>query len=289
MKLHHLLQPRRWHAFLTRPPAFPDGHFYSPAVDPHQLAGRADELWPEHRPPSPGIEWNEMEHRQVLDDLRQFAAEYDYPQRATSLTQFHDPNGIYEGLDSRMLFGLLRFFKPTRMIEVGSGHSTLLAADVNARFLEGAMDFTAIEPHPQSFLREAIPGLSRLIDAPAQRVTVETFASLQANEILFIDSSHVAKTGSDVNYLYHQVLPRLASGVIVHIHDIFLPWDYPREWVTQQRRNWNEQYVLQSMLAGGSRFEVLFANHFASRVLPDAVERCWGQRCGGGSIWLRVV
>lgn len=230
-----------------------------------------------------------MEHRQILDDLTPLAADYDYPQHSTKATQFHDANGIYEGLDARMLFGFLRFFKPSRMIEVGSGQSTLLAADVNARFLEDAMDFTAIEPYPHDFLREAIPGLSRLIEAPVQEVTVETFSSLRANEVLFIDSSHVAKTGSDVNYLYHQVLPRLASGVIVHIHDIFLPWDYPYEWVMDERRNWNEQYMLQTMLVCSSKFEVMFANHFASRVLPDAVEKCWGQTCGGGSIWLRVV
>jgi hypothetical protein len=289
MRLRHLLQPRRWQAFLTRPPAFPDGHFHSPAVDSGQLAWRAEELWPEHLPSTPGIDWNEMEHRQVLDDLAPFAAESAYPTQTTDPTRFHDPNGFYEGLDARMLYGLLRFFRPARMIEVGSGKSTLLAADVNTRFLAGAMDFSVIERSPAAFLREPIPGLSRLINAPVQRVTVETFASLRANEILFLDSSHVAKTGSDVNHLYLQVLPCLSSGVIVHIRGIFLPWDYPRDWVLRQRRNWNEQYLLQGMLAGGQRFEVLFANHYASRVLPDAVEKCWGQRRGGSSIWLRVA
>jgi hypothetical protein len=266
---------------MTRPPAFPDGHFYSPAVDPKELRGVADRLWPNYPPPTPGIDWNEMEHRQVLDDLRAIAAEYQYPTKATDT--FYEPNGIYEGLDARMLYGFLRFFRPARMIEVGSGMSTLLAADVNARYLAGAMDFTAIEPFPPAFLGGDLHGLSRLIRAKVQDVTIESFTRLRAGEILFIDSSHVAKTGNDVNFLYHLVLPRLASGVIIHVHDIFLPWDYPFEWVMSERRNWNEQYLLQTMLAGSHRYEVLFANHY------EVVEDCWGQRYGGGSIWLRVI
>ncbi len=289
MKLRHLLSPRRWRSFLVSPPAFADGHFYSPAVNPDELKANAGKLWPNHLPASPGIEWSEMAHRQVLEEMRPLAEEYDYPATSSDTTAFHDPNGLYEGLDSRMLYGFLRGLNPARMIEVGSGMSTLLAADVNTRYLGGKMDFTAIEPYPQDFLRERVNGLSRLIDAKVQEVTIETFTRLGAGQILFIDSSHVSKTGSDVNFLYHQVLPRLASGVIIHIQDIFLPWDYPFEWVIEERRNWNEQYLLQAMLAGSKRFEVLFANHYASRVMPEAVEACWGLHCGGGSIWLRVI
>lgn len=289
MNLSRLLSPRRWRALLRSSSSFPDGHFYAPTVDPHELRSKASRLWPEAPPSTPGIVWDEASHRQVLDELRPLAAEYRYGERPPEEEGFREPNGAFEGLDARMLYGVLRGMRPARMIEVGSGFSTLLAAEVNARFLDGEMDFTAIEPYPREFLRGKIPGLSRLVEAPVQELGVEEFTQLEPGEILFIDSSHVAKTGSDVNYLYLEVLPRLREGVVVHVHDIFLPWDYPFEWVVKERRNWNEQYLLQAMLAAGGRFEVLFANHYASRVLPDAVEACWGRRFGGGSIWLQAI
>ena len=111
-----------------------------------------------------------------------------------------------------------------------------------------------------------------------------------ANEVLFIDSSHVSKAGSDVNFLYHQVLPRLASGVIVHIHDIFLPWDYPFDWVMKQRRNWNEQYLLRALLMYSTGFQVDFGCNYAFWKHPAEVIKALGLPSGtgfgGGSFWI---
>src|SRR5262249_1946304 len=151
---------------------------------------------------------------------------------------------------------LLRYWQPRRLIEIWSGYSTLLSADVNRRFLGGSMQLTCIEPYPREFLRRGIPGVTRLIEKKAQDVELDVFAELEAGDVLFIDSSHVSKTGSDVNRIYFEIVPRLRPGVHVHVHDIFLPDDYPREWVLGENRSWNEQYLLRALLMYSTRFRV---------------------------------
>jgi hypothetical protein len=104
--------------------------------------------------------------------------------------------------------------------------------------------------------------------------------------VLFIDSSHVSKTGSDVNFLYLEVLPRLAPGVWIHLHDIFLPNDYPREWVLEEERSWNEQYLVQALLMYSRAFAVRFGSACAFHLFPELVESVFGSRLGGGSLWI---
>src|SRR5262249_14748169 len=146
----------------------------------------------------------------------------------------------------------------------------LLAADVNLRSLNGSMELTCIEPYPKDFLRD-LAGVSALLEAKVQDVPLSEFSRLQSGDILFIDSSHVAKTDSDVNYLYFEVLPRLVSGVRVHIHDIFLPHDYPREWVLKENRSWNEQYLLRALLMHSSGFRTVFGCSYAYWRFPNLV------------------
>ena len=139
------------------------------------------------------------------------------------------------------------------------------------------------------FSNEASPGVTRLLKRPVQQVGLETFSALQAGDILFVDSSHVCKTGSDVNYLYLEVFPRLARGVRIHVHDIFLPDEYPQDWVLRQGRSWNEQYLLQALLMHSHAFRVIFGSSFAMRTLSDEVYRQLGipsgSPMGGGSFW----
>lgn len=174
------------------------------------------------------------------------------------------------------------------MIEVGSGFSSLLSADVNHRFLGDAMDFTCIEPYPRDFLKKPIPGLSRVLQNKVESLPLDLFGELDDGDILFIDSSHCSKTGSDVNYLYFQVLPRLRPGVLIHIHDIFFPYDYPKQWSIDENRSWNEQYVLQAMLVHSYAFRVVFGSAYAHYVFPNKVmDVANGKLLGGGSFWMR--
>jgi hypothetical protein len=270
-------------------PFVPDGHFYSPVVDVGEVERDQARIWPEPGPTElPGIDFNRASHRKILSvDFPRYYGDYYYPleEPAGEPTRFYERNWQYGDLDSRLLFVLLRALRPRRMIEIGSGFSSLLTADVNRRYLGGALDFTCIEPYPRQFLRDGVPGISRLIVERVQDVPVDRLA-LDAGDILFIDSSHVSKTGSDVNHLFFNVLPRLKPGVHVHVHDIFLPHDYHREWVLEGR-SWNEQFLLQAMLTFTRAWKVLFSARYAWWAMRDELaEALGGKAIPGHSIWL---
>jgi len=143
------------------------------------------------------------------------------------------------------------------MIEIGSGYSSLVSARVNREFLGGTMRFTCIEPNPREFLLEGVPGITDLHVQEVQDVPLDLYEELEDGDVLFIDTSHTVKTGGDVSWIYNQILPRLKPGVVVHLHDIFLPGDYPEQWVVEAW-GWNEMYLVQSFLAFNSAFEILF-------------------------------
>jgi predicted O-methyltransferase YrrM len=275
----------------------PAGHFYSPIVDPAELLPRTSELWPEKPPEILGIDFNDAYHREVLQaDFPRFMADYQYVEReadTTSATQFYTQNSQFSWLDARVCFVLLRKWRPKRIIEVGSGFSSLLMADVNQRFFGGACEITCVEPYPRPFLKQGVAGLTRVIEQKVQAVPLALFETLETGDVLFIDSSHVAKTGSDVNYLYFEVLPRLKAGVFIHVHDIFLPNEYLKEWVFTENRSWNEQYVLRALLMYSTMFRVKFGCAYAfATMLPmvqDALNHPKRHGFAGGSIWLEKV
>ena len=279
-----------------RPAAFPDGHFYSPVVNTADMEARRLEIWPPD-PELPGIEFDDAFEQQVLRELLpRYLRDFDYPETGTEDApdlRFFVRNGQFSYLDCRVLFALLRHWRPARMIEVGSGFSTLLSADVNQRFLGGAMELVCIEPYPRPFLTAGVRGVSELVEERVELTDPRRFEALEAGDVLFIDSSHVAKTGSDVNMLYFEVLPRLAPGVHVHIHDIFLPGDYPPHWVIGENRSWNEQYVVRALLMDSTRYRPIFgcahAFTFYPDLIPMAVGRPGGRPYGGGSLWVDVA
>jgi hypothetical protein len=271
---------------------FPDGHFYSPVVDPSLLKYREGEIWPFKSPEIQGINFNEDFQKSLLEkDFSLFLESFNYPEfekDTLKASDYYVQNSQFSGLDARALFVILRKYKPQRMIEVGSGYSSLLTADVNRKWLDGKLNFTCIEPYPRSFLKQGVPGISSLVDSKVEEVGLDFFSELNENDILFIDSSHVSKTGSDVNYLYFEVIPRLNPGVIIHIHDIFFPYDYPKEWVLEENRSWNEQYLLQALLMYSTAFKVVFGCAYSYYIFPDLVEKaCKGTLYGGGSFWMQ--
>lgn len=166
----------------------------------------------------------------------------------------------------------------------------LAALERNRLETAGDTEFVAIEPYPKAFLRE-LPGISEFIRCPVQEVPIALFESLGANDILFIDSTHVVSIGSDVQFLFLEVLPRLKPGVLIHIHDIFLPQEYPREWVMESGRFWTEQYLLQAFLAFNAAFEIIWAgNYMYQRYrsdIEDAFPACRREERVPGSIWIR--
>lgn len=268
-------------------------HFYEPVPDTRTLS---DHIWSVISE-MPGIDLREQRQMELLERFRALRAEYErFPLSSTGdAHQYFVDNDMFESVDGEVLYCMIRTQKPARIIEIGSGFSTLLAAQAIAQNRSDdpayACELTAIEAHPNQNLRSGFPGLSRLIDVEVQRVPLEEFAALGARDILFIDSSHVLRTGGDVRYEYLEILPRLAPGVLVHAHDIFLPAEYPKAWVLDQLRFYTEQYLLQAFLCFNDSFEVLWASSFmhlnhAGR-LEDAFPTYSRDRRWPGSIWLR--
>ena len=184
--------------------------------------------------------------------------------------QFYMVNGSYMAIDSHVYYALIRTHKPQRIVEIGSGNSTLLAAAAIRQNLKEAASPTtliSIEPYPADKLKK-IPELSQLIQKKVQAVDLAVFQQLQAGDLLFIDSSHAFSAASDVWWEFCEILPRLAPGVFVHIHDISLPKPYPQVYLDTQRF-WNEQYVLQTFLTYNSRFEVVWAGNYMMTQYPE--------------------
>jgi hypothetical protein len=261
-------------------------HFYQPIPDTQSLP---ESLW--NRPSElVGIDMNDAMQLDLLrNHFPKFRHEYDqFPTEPTGESgRFHFSNGFFDGTDALVAYCMIRHFQPRLIIEVGSGFSSLVAAEAIAKNNNSAL--ICVEPFPVDFLRQGFPGLHSLIEKKVQDINLEFFSQLESADILFIDSSHTVKIGGDVNYLFLEVLPRLKPGVIVHVHDIFLPFEYRRDWVMEEFRFWTEQYLLQAFLSFNSEFEVLMANSYvAHRYMKDLkatfMNSPWW---GGGSFWMR--
>jgi hypothetical protein len=184
---------------------------------------------------------------------------------------------------------MVRHFQPRRIIEVGSGFSSLVLGQAASKNKSSAL--ICVDPFPHELIRKSntIPALQSLIETKVQDVDVEFFSQLESGDILFIDSSHTVKIGGDVNYLFLEVLPRLKAGVIVHVHDIFFPFEYRRDWMLEEFRFWTEQYLLQAFLIFNSEFEVLMANSYLNHYYPSDLKAAFPdlRRWIGGSFWMR--
>jgi hypothetical protein len=201
--------------------------------------------------------------RRLEADLMRFAAEWDFPERPVQCEyEFNFNNGFFERVDAEIAYSMVRHHKPRAILEVGSGNTTkLLAAALRKNEEEGFHgDLISIDPHPESVLLKGFPGLTGLIPEPVERLSVYMFRTLGPGDILFLDSSHVVAVGNDVVYEYLRILPQLHAGVIVHIHDIFTPLDYPKKFVMDNLCFWSEQYLLEAFLSYNRAFRVLWAS-----------------------------
>ena len=280
-KFHEIFPEWERHGFHVTPV-----HFYQPIPDTQSLP---ETLW--NRPSElVGIEMNDVMQLDLLRNyFPRFRHEYDqFPAEPTDEPgRFYLNNGLFDGIDALVAYCMIRHFQPRLIIEVGSGFSSLVAAEAIARNENSAL--ICIEPFPLDFLRQGFPGLHSLIEKKVEDIDRNFFSQLESGDILFIDSSHTVKIGGDVNYLFLEILPRLNPGVIVHVHDIFLPFDYRRDWVMDEFRFWTEQYLLQAFLTFNSEFEVLMANGYLGHRYMENLKAafpnspCWG----GGSFWMR--
>jgi hypothetical protein len=260
-------------------------HFYWPLPDTRTLGV---EHW---ATPSqlPGLDFKVDKQLALIDEFSQFRSEYDrFPHAPTEFPhEFHFDNELFSGIDALGLYCMLRHAQPNLVIEVGSGFSTRVAAQ--AALQNSDTRLIAVEPYPDDLLTDGFPGLSELVSQPVQELDIEFFDRLGKNDVLFIDTSHVVRTGGDVTYLLLEVVPRLRPGVLVHVHDVFLPYDYPRDWLVEKYRFWSEQYLLAAFLAFNQDFEVVLANHYLSMNHSEALRRAFSAapHLSGLSFWFR--
>ncbi len=246
--------------------------YYSPVVDLGLLTPR---LWSEPRS-TPGLEIDVDAQLAFLEQhLHPYLHEFHPPVHEQGRPGFYLANGFYGSVDAEILYGMIRHFKPRRLVELGSGYSTLVTREA-ARLndLDGQpIDHRVFDPYAGDHTHMSPTELARIARLPATQVPLDEFLALEAGDVLFVDTTHTVKLAGDVNYVVLEVLPMLRPGVIVHMHDIFLPWEYPRYWIEDLRRLWTQQYLLQAMLSCNTRFRVLFASHAVGRAAPERLRK----------------
>ena len=272
----------------------PPGHFYSPIADLADLKAREAEVF-DAEAPLPDVDLRPAAQRALWERFVAHAARFSLAatkdEAAAASQRYYAENDQFGPGDATIYAGMLLEHQPKRLIEVGSGFSSALFLDINARFFSGAIESTFIEPYPDrllSLLSEADKTRTTLRREPVQSTPLNVFAALEPGDMLFVDSTHVAKAGSDVNHLFFRVLPGLKPGVLIHFHDIFHPFEYPKEWFFDGNRSWNELYLLRAFMMNNAHYRVLFFNSWFAHRHPEcenALPNFW--KNPGGAFWMR--
>lgn len=268
-------------------------HYYQPIPDTRTLK---NSIW-DKKTDLIGININEKGQIDLLKKFKIFKNEYDKfsLHKTNNLAEYYVRNGGFESVDGEILYSMVRYFKPKTVLEIGSGNSTYLSALAMQKNKEenNTGKLIAIEPYPNDVLKKGFSGLNKLIEKELQSIPLSQFESLKENDILFIDSTHVLKINSDVKYEYLEILPRLPKGVIIHIHDIFLPLEYPKDWVLKDFTFWNEQYLLQAFLCQNNNFEIIWSSSFMNlnnpKLLTLAFSSYKENEKWPASFWIRKV
>jgi len=273
---------------------FAPGHYYSTIANLEEIREHHDAIFKNFPRELPGIDLNEAGQQELFDQWKPIFAAADFPVTKEKGRRYYTENNWYPYGDAIVLYCMMRHFRPKRIIEVGSGFSSCAILDTNERFFQNQIRCTFIEPEPERFLTAIFPedhGRVDLVSKDVRSLPPEYFQSLDSGDILLIDSSHVSKVYSDVNYLMFQVLPRLKSGVLIHIHDVFYPFEYPANWV-YEGWSWNEDYLVRAFLQHNQAFKIRFMNtlwyQFHAAQIQAEIPRALGGG-GGGSIWLQKV
>ena len=271
----------------------PTGHFYSAVPS---IETRTDYAcsWEERRlvKSLPGITIDEEAEQAHLDRIATTARSCSFPQHKTEGWRYYFENPAYSYGDSLSLHAMLLHLKPKQVIEVGSGYSSAMMLDTNEKWLSGSTALTFIEPYPdllKSLFKNEDYQKHTIREEGVQETPLDLFLSLEADDILFIDSTHVSKLGSDVNRLFLEIIPALHPGVCVHVHDICWPFNYPPQWL-QEGRAWNEAYLLQALLQHNTRYKIEYFSDHALRTRTDwvAKEAPLLERNPGAHIWFKI-
>jgi hypothetical protein len=281
MLLTRLARTARAYAAVTaRPPWVKPGHFHSPSTSAEDVRRALAQ-----EGPPPGVDLNE---RAQITLAESFAPVLRQPLPGP---RYKAPNRMYCLADAAVYRAMLQHLAPRRIIEAGSGYSTAVALDEADRNPAlAALRVTCVEPYPGRLLG-LLPGgdgqRPRLLREPVQDVPLREYGALAADDILFIDSTHVVKPGSDVVHLVLHVLPRLPAGVVVHVHDMFYPFTYPARWLAEGR-DWTEAYLVHALLAGSEDWRIMLWSNWLWRCHPGMVPQAL-RTPAPSSLWLRKI
>jgi len=246
-------------------------HYYEPLFNPNHLrySLRKDRILN-------GINFNIKEQLEILNQFNYNEELEKFPQNKSKKTEFYYQNNSFGACEAQYLYNIVRFFKPKKIIEIGSGYSTLMAENAICANKNEELNYNCqhicIEPYSFSWLENLNV---RVIRKRVEEVDVEIFKKLDKHDILFIDSSHIIRPQGDVLFEYLEILPILKSGVLVHIHDIFTPKDYLNEWILDEIKLWNEQYLLEAFLTLNKEFKIIASlNHLKHNYFPEISRAC---------------
>lgn len=272
------------------PQFVPPGHFYSAVPPLTEVRARASHIFDRNCRTVAGVDLREAEQLALLERFAEYYRDHPFTATQREDRRYFFENPHYSYSDALFLHCMLRHIRPKRVIEVGSGYSSAATLDTCELFLGNEVDCTFIEPYTdllRSILKPGDTERINIIEKPLQDVPVSLFEGLTANDILFIDSTHVSRVGSDVNYLFFEVLPALRPWVVIHFHDVFWPFEYPESWI-EEGRQWQEDYVLRAFLEFNQAFEIVVFNSFLETFHSDWFEKhmplCL--KNPGSSIWL---
>ncbi|AKB75757.1 hypothetical protein MSLAZ_2496 [Methanosarcina lacustris Z-7289] len=268
----------------------PPGHFYSPLPDIDGISKLYQKIDKSRNPI--GIDINGDKQIELLKQFKKYISAVPFGDgfRKNNNRYFFNGDEWYSYGDAIILFCMINHFKPKRLVEVGSGYSSIVTLDT-CEFSNLETKITFIEPYPDlilSLLSDRDDPEKLILRKKVQNINLSLFEDLNSGDILFVDSSHVVKFASDVLFIISEVLPRLKSGVIIHFHDIFWPFEYPFEWL-ERGFAWNEAYFLKALLLNNNNYEILYFNDYMGQIHHDLVKQYMPlalKNCGCG-IWLK--
>jgi predicted O-methyltransferase YrrM len=274
-----------------------NGHYYSPIPSIKELRRESARIFDTSQRELEGVDVNVAGQLELLTELAAFYADQPFGEIPCDGLRYFFDNIWYGRADGLFLHAMLRRFRPRRVVEIGSGFSSAVMLDTNDRFLDGAVHLTFIEPDSRrlrALLKDGDRNSFEIIERRIQHIDSAIVTGLGPNDILFVDSSHVSKVGSDVNHILFELLPALASGVLIHFHDVLYPFEYPQEWF-ELGFSWNEPYMLRAFLQYNTRFKMRLWNDFLMKFHSDALAKLM-PLCRerpefgvGGSLWLQKV
>ena len=271
--------------------AFPAGHYYSPIPSQADVAKRLAESNTKRE--AAGVDFRREAQLRLLHDFSRYYTELPFSDEKGDTCRYYFNQPWFGHTDAIVLYSFIRHFAPRKIIEIGSGYSSAVMLDTLDRYPGGNTEVTFVEPYPDR-LNTLISAADRakvtVQEKMVQEIDLRSFQALASGDLLFVDSSHVMKFGSDLYRIIFEILPVLAVGVHVHFHDIFASFEYPEEWI-REGRYWNECYLLRAFLAHNQCWEITFFNDYVNGEFADFIQATMPlcRKSFGGGLYIRRI